>query len=178
MKPNVEDVHTRQVVTRMREDARNPSDSIDNIYRLATAPLAANPVVASSIPVYQGVRSGLYRHRARAIARLPRSKAEIDIPQHLKTTVNGEPFLLEATPENDILIFCTPSNLRELCMADVIAMDGTFDAVPALYMQLFTLHVFVVDKRLPLVYCLMSSKARDAYVSVFNTLETKRVKMD
>ena len=52
-------------------------------------------------------------------------------------------------------------------------MDGTFDSVPALYAQLFTLHAFFENKQLPLVYCLMSGKTRDAYASVFNILKDK-----
>ena len=52
-------------------------------------------------------------------------------------------------------------------------MDGTFDAAPALYAQLFTLHAFEHKKLLPLVYCLLASKERAAYADVFRMLKQK-----
>ena len=52
-------------------------------------------------------------------------------------------------------------------------MDRTFDASPAMYSQLFTLHVFEHGKLLPLVYCLLASKERAAYAEVFSVLKTK-----
>src|SRR4051812_18503709 len=60
-----------------------------------------------------------------------------------------------------------------LCQAQLVTMDGTFDAAPALHSQLFTLHVFEHGKLLPLIYCLLASKERAAYAEVFSDLKKK-----
>jgi hypothetical protein len=50
-------------------------------------------------------------------------------------------------------------------------MDGTFDACPAIFAQLFTLHAFVDGKLLPLVYCLLANKSAAIYTNVFQVLK-------
>ena len=171
--PSPDEVIVRQAVTRMREAAVETTNSMHQIYRQATVSLASNSGASAIIPTFKSVDSALYRKRRRLTPALPTKKSELDIPDCFRSTNTGEPFLLEATADNEILIFCTPTDLRLLCEADIVAMDGTFDSVPALYAQLFTLHAFFENKQLPLVYCLMSGKTRDAYASVFNILKDK-----
>jgi hypothetical protein len=50
-------------------------------------------------------------------------------------------------------------------------MDGTFDACPHLFAQLFTLHVFEHDRLLPVVYCLLPGKTAATYTAVFTALK-------
>ena len=104
---------------------------------------------------------------------LPETRSAVTVPDIYRMTTAGEEFLLHQSHSNDILIFCTQSNLRQLCSADLVCMDGTFDASPKLYSQLFTLHVFQNEKLLPLVYCLLASKERAVYVEVFRVIKRK-----
>lgn len=67
-------------------------------------------------------------------------------------------------------------NLRLLCEADTVLVDGTFDACPSLYSQLFTIHVFKETRLLPLIYCLLPDKSAATYVSLFGILQTEAVK--
>ena len=77
---------------------------------------------------------------------LPKNRQTLIIPDNLKTTQSGEEFLLFESTNMDMVVFCTPSSLRLMCESDLISLDGTFDVVPALYSQLFTLHVFHYGK--------------------------------
>lgn len=50
-------------------------------------------------------------------------------------------------------------------------MDGTFDATPPFFRQLFTIHVMVQNRQLPVVYALMMTKTRNDYVDFFRSLK-------
>ena len=86
---------------------------------------------------------------------------------------------MEAGPNNDFLMFCSPHNLGLLCSASLITMDGTFDACPPQYAggQLFTIHAFEQDKLLPLVFSLSATKSRDFYVTVFEILKREAARI-
>ncbi len=66
-------------------------------------------------------------------------------------------------------------NLVLLCNVDTVLMDGTFDAVPALFAQLYTLHVFKEDKLLPVVYCLLPDKTTATYNNMFRHIHNECV---
>lgn len=67
------------------------------------------------------------------------------------------------------LIFTTKDNLRTLRSSDIWFADGTFDTVPNLFVQLYTLHGLLRDNlSAPLVYVLLVNKTEKLY---FETLE-------
>ena len=175
--PCPEAVKVRNVTQKMREEAKSSTESIGAIYRRCTATLASDPQAAATMPSLDSVDSGLYRKRHRLMPPLPKTREELVVPDIYANTSTGEHFLLHQSVNSHIIIFCTPSNLKLLCSAAVVCIDGTFDAVPALYTQLFTLHVFEQGKLLPLVYCLLSSKERAAYAEVFSVLKVKAQEM-
>lgn len=49
-------------------------------------------------------------------------------------------------------------------------MDGTFDVAPRIVRQLFSIHGRVGDSIIPLVFCIMSSKSKSAYETMFSEL--------
>jgi len=157
----------------MIEQAKSSTDSICAIYRRCTATLASDPSASAAMPSLHSLDSGLYRQRHRLMPTLPKTRDNLVVPEIYSKTSTGEPFLLYQSSNSDIIIFCTPSNLKQLCRADLISMDGTFDAAPVLYAQLFTLHAFQHGKLLPLVYCLLSSKGRATYAEVISVLKSK-----
>ncbi|CAG8612441.1 16510_t:CDS:2, partial [Dentiscutata heterogama] len=83
------------------------------------------------------------------------------IPDNLKTTLDGTPFLVKDSTVGDqrILLFTTVSNIQYLSQSLIWLMDRTFD-VPTIFQQLYTIHGFVRgddnSRVLPLVYALMS----------------------
>jgi hypothetical protein len=57
------------------------------------------------------VKTALYRQRRMQYPPLPTSRDSIIIPDALKSTFSGQPFLMESGPNNDFLLFCSPNNL-------------------------------------------------------------------
>ena len=55
--------------------------------------------------------------------------------------------------------------------SDVIFSDGTFKTAPPPYVQLYTLHGVVRDRRIPLVFALLTSKNTQAYVRVLRIID-------
>lgn len=69
-----------------------------------------------------------------------------------------------------MILMSTQENLRNLSKAKCWLMDGTFDVVPSIMQQLFTIHAQIGNQVVPLVYCLMSKKSIVAYEEVFYEL--------
>ncbi|XP_029346170.1 uncharacterized protein LOC115034219 [Acyrthosiphon pisum] len=107
----------------------------------------------------------------------PTSLDSLFIPEELKHTLNGEPFLInESEIGNDkILLFTTLANLRKLELAKYWIMDGTFKTVPTIFHQLYSVHAPVGhdtnSRILPLVFALLSSKSKQCYVRMLQDLQ-------
>ena len=56
-----------------------------------------------------------------------------------------------------------------LCDSREIFLDGTF-SVPNQFYQLFSLHAYMNEKQLPLIFCFMGGKSIEDYVRVFRAL--------
>jgi len=73
-----------------------------------------------------------------------------------------EDFLLHdigpASGDDRMLIFSTERNLDILSRATDWAMDGTFDAAPMLFTQVYSIHATFMERTLPLVYALLPNK--------------------
>jgi len=50
-----------------------------------------------------------------------------------------------------IIIFGTEGFLKRLCSSEIVFMDGTFKSAPKLFMQIYTLHSFVMGFMVPMV---------------------------
>jgi len=171
--PNGEKLKIREVKEAMKERAANTTDTIPHIYKKCTASLASNPDAAAIMPTLRFVEGAMYRKRRALIPQLPKSISELQIPATYASTSLGDTFLQYRSNDKDILIFFAASHLKLLCRAATICIDGTFDCVPYLFAQLFTLHIFMNQKLLPVVYCLLGSKSRNTYAEVFQFLKSK-----
>ena len=78
-----------------------------------------------------------------------------------------------------IILFCTPNGLIQLSNAVLWTMDGTFDSSPALFMggQLFSIHIFHLDKLLPVVFCLTSTKSTSFCNTLFVILHREAARL-
>ena len=91
----------------------------------------------------------------------PQNINEIDIPTSLKTTLNGNLFLIKdlIVDQDRILLFTTKSNIEYLSQALFWVMDGTFKTVPTVFSQLYTIHTPIGggenSRILPLVYSML-----------------------
>ncbi len=57
-------------------------------------------------------------------------------------------------------------------------MDGTFDLSPTLYEQVFTIHAFVTDRSVPLLYVLMARKSAALYKKLFRLLKDEAASLN
>jgi hypothetical protein len=130
--------------------------------------LASDPVAAAMMPVYSSVSATMQRDRRANQPALPRSRRDIQIPQKLSETASGDRLLLTSG-----IIFTSDSDLQRLCSSSVLSMDGTFQVTPTLFSQLFTIHAFVADRLVPLVFVLMSEKTTIMYNEMFDALKAE-----
>lgn len=171
--PEPENIRVRRTRNEINRRAANETAAVSTIYRQEVQRLANDPMTAAAMPVYSTVHTSAFRRRTSNRPPLPPTRAAIRIPAQYATTAAGEPFLLHQETNNEFIILCTPSSLDMLCNASEVYMDGTFDAAPHLFLQLFTIHVFQHERLIPLVYCLMGNKTHQMYESVFNILQMK-----
>ena len=96
---------------------------------------------------------------------VPLSLSELTIPPQYQNTAKGDKFLLYDSKDDDrVLIFGTKKNLELLSNSTTWMMDGTFQTVPALFYQLYTIHGEIRDAYFPLVFGLLPKKSEAIYV--------------
>lgn len=152
----------------MKRRAAEENTPIPAIYSSVLSQMAGSSA-ASQMPPLHSVDSTLYNARHSKRPPLPTTTDEIVFTPALRSLPNGEDFLIYQSPET--IILGTRDNLRRLAFASDWFMDGTFDAAPKLFSQLFTIHVFVGDKQFPMIYALMTEKSRAAYTDLFRKLQ-------
>ncbi|KRY28057.1 hypothetical protein T01_8255, partial [Trichinella spiralis] len=103
---------------------------------------------APHFPTWEQSRNTMYYSRSKRYPRLPARRQDLRLTAEQTTTKSGAQFLI------DILIFAAEDGVRLLAQSNCWCRDGTFKIVPCWYQQLFTLHVFLRGKLLPVVYCL------------------------
>lgn len=101
----------------------------------------------------------------------PDNLEDVCIPEELKY-LEGELFVLSEWNYNGEknIIMGTTNSLKELGKSQCWVMDGTFYVVPKLFRQLFTIQGFIDGQSVPLIFCLMSKKSKQAYNEFFHQL--------
>ena len=158
------------MVDSMRALAFTETTPLPQIYREESAKLSARTEGHVPALPFVSIHTSLYNRLHLMYPKLSTSVHEIVVPQTLATTASGESFCIFKNNKKGILIFGTRNSLDILCDAEEIFMDGTFYVVPTLYKQLFSIHVFVSGKQVPLLYCLFVSKSRSIYVKLFRAI--------
>lgn len=126
----------------MQTMKRKAEESLDR-GRNVIAKLNENlPVsVAAALPKTKSLSQAIRRRRTnKNIPTAPTSLMDLIIPDDLQNIGDVRFLLYDSGPgEGRILIFSTDRNLQLLKRADVLSMDGTFDIVPPLFTQLYTM---------------------------------------
>ncbi|CAG8524215.1 3400_t:CDS:2 [Dentiscutata heterogama] len=128
------------------------------------------------LPSVNSLCKTINRVRQSKLPPQPRNIMELNLPESLRLTLNGNPFLIkdQLVGQNRILIYTTVENIRYLSRASFWIMDGTFDTVPTIFRQLYTIHapVGAADnfRILPRVYSLMTHKSEEQYIWLFESL--------
>lgn len=149
----------------------------------------------AAMPNEKALRRTINRKRVdKEVPSLPTSLNDLVVPEKYLKCSDGSSFLLHDSGPGDqrILIFASEDNLSYLKRSDVILMDGTFDVVPPLFSQLYTLQgiiskydfpiyfrqtsIFVGRINgwyVPLVYILAPNKSKKTYEQAFSAIVSK-----
>ena len=89
---------------------------------------------------------------------LPATASSCQISSPYNRTISGDLFLKfdsGAYDANRVIIFYSDIGLRSLCRSTQIFADGTFDTVPRIFFQLYTIHGDVFGYTFPCVLPLL-----------------------
>lgn len=102
----------------------------------------------------------------------PISVNELEIPEDFTKTEKGDLFLIfdSGKVQERMLIFTTKENLKKLATSEHWFIDGTFDVVPSIFSQMFSIHCIINTKVIPLVYALLPNKSKKTYITLLNQL--------
>ncbi|KRY42396.1 hypothetical protein T01_13651 [Trichinella spiralis] len=120
--------------------------TVPQIYHEEASSASADLETAGQFPTYKSIKTAMHRKRAQKFSKLPPTRQQLEIPPQWRMTKSDR-----------------QENLSVLSEHSVWSMDGTFKIVPEWYQQMFTIHVFIADKLVPLVYCLTVHKDLSTY---------------
>ena len=118
----------------------------------------------------------MHRARQEVMPPVPATRQDIILEGEWTETCTGTNFLLHK--DEELVIFSTDDNLRQLAQSSTIFMDGTFKSTPSLFDQLYTMHGIYREHVIPLVYCLLPDRKRTTYFRVFEILKRRLAELD
>ena len=85
---------------------------------------------------------------------MPESRADVHFDGEWTKTASGEDFLMaeDGQEEDKVIVFATDANIKLLCEAQTIYVDGTFQTCPSLFYQVFTIHTFKNGRQFTLFF--------------------------
>ncbi|XP_034934842.1 uncharacterized protein [Chelonus insularis] len=100
------------------------------------------------------------------------SRGDLQLSSDLTQTHSNELFLLHDSGGNKkrFLMFTTAKNLNYLSRCQHWLGDGTFKSVPHIFAQLYSIHGYVKEKSIPLVYILSPDKSKSTYTKFLTVL--------
>lgn len=107
---------------------------------------------------------------------MPKLLNDFSLPYTLKTTLNGCNFLLcdEYLSERErILIFVSTFSKEIITKTKIFLMDGTFRICPTKFYQVFSVHAYVYNKTIPVVFALLPGKSIEIYNYLFIKLKSE-----
>lgn len=181
--PNPEEVEALRLMgTVKRAAADHPERPPSAVMRIVRE---ANEGVQAHLPTEESIRKSIRRERLKELPANPTSIDELrKLPEQYRKTVVGENFLLYDSYEDDdwdddrIVVFATRANVKLLFKSEVWYVDGTFQVVPSIFFQLFSImgsvpQIYKGTERkiaVPLVHALLENKCERSYAKVFEVL--------
>ncbi|XP_071747499.1 uncharacterized protein [Lepeophtheirus salmonis] len=132
--------------------------------------------VTVNLPALPSIRRCIRRHRQQlrnTTPPLPQSRKEIVFPEIMKSTPTGDKFLIYDSGYGDeerFLIFATYRNLQILEKSINWFCDSTFQMIPTIFYQLFTIHAYLNNYAIPCVYALLPNKTQATYTRLFQEI--------
>ena len=104
------------------------------------------------------------------------------LPSHVQNCIIESPYNLTYTGNeflrfdsgpfdaNRVIIFYSDLGLKSIARSNQLYADGTFDTVPRLFFQLYTIHADIFGYTFPCVYVLCNKKNKVTYEKIYNHL--------
>ena len=127
-----------------------------------------------SLPKKESIRRLIIRTRNTGPGYNAQTLAELDIPESLQTTEKGKKFYYGDSGKSDknrVIFFSTDENLKLLSTNNDWYMDGTFDIAPAIFKQVYTIHILFRGTTLPMLYALLPNKKQTTYKKLFRMID-------
>jgi len=148
--------------------------SVSTKFRTSDAQLA----VVTSLSSFEEVRCSLNRLRMSSCIPVPDPYSipdELRITQRGRNLVDGdvnknERFLLYSGQQGRLLIFCANTELASIYKSYYLICDGTFEMSPDKSYQLYTIHGYVRDEGMALLWAILPNKTKDTYTELFSAL--------
>ena len=147
-------IEVEKIVVELKEAAKETVRPIPTLYHEKIQRIAVMPnkeEVSSKMPTFEQIKTSLYESRRQRLPALPTERAQVHFSGEWTKTASGESFLLaeDGSGDDKIVVFATDTNIKILCEADTIYVDGTFQTCPKLFYQIFTIHAFKQGKQHP-----------------------------
>ena len=129
------------------------------------------------IVLFNSLQSSVSRARKQLLPALPHSIQAVQVLPEWAKTSSGKQFLLSNDTKNGVTIFST-KKFMELASCETILSDGTFKTAPDPYFQIYTIFGDFENRKIPLVFALLTGKTSDHYKVMLNILKEKMEKID
>ena len=124
--------------------------------------------IAAKLPTFDTNKSSLYRTRQTTLPPIPSTRPSIQLEGKFRLTTSQEQFLQADDGDIDkTLLFSTTENLH-LSAPETIYCDDAFYTAPPMFDQIFTIHAFVGDVMLRLVFSVLPKR----YIATYNRFYT------
>ena len=84
----------------------------------------------------------------------------------------NEKFLLYSGQGGRLLIFCARTELATIHQSEYLVRDGTFEMAPDSSYQFYTIHGYLRDEGLPLLFAILPNKTTSTYVELRTALRS------
>lgn len=170
------EIEMRKVKANIKKKAVRSSESTSNIVSRETSLISKT--TSALLPLNKSLARSVQRERHKALGgdALPSNVMDLVISEKFANTLRGEKFLFSdhTYDNNRILIYTTEKNLKILKRCPILQSDGTFDTVPLIFQQLYTVHGRYENNLIPLVYVLTTEKSKQAYSHVLEFLKSAK----
>lgn len=175
---------------KIKSRAVNTTESTQNIIDNCLSD--ATDQMVARLPNFKHVKRTIQRQRVvNNLPKIPHDRNFSEVPESLRKTIRGEPFLqFDSGPGNQrILIFASNEQLSILEETEHILIDGTFKVrslivnemnerkhllikvAPTIFTQLYSIHGVYRNSVIPLVFALLSDKQESTYQKLIEALQ-------
>ncbi|CAF3167201.1 unnamed protein product, partial [Rotaria sp. Silwood2] len=151
----------------------NPSKPIPQIYNEVVSAYRQNKGTAELVPMFDMLRSTLYRDRSTVLPKLPRSLDDLILPAIFRKNLYNENMLLcDKKQPSRILGFASLTAIKHLAECSIWNADGTFKTAPKLFTQSYTIHAHNEFSMKPIVFSALPDKYEETYSSLLQSVIT------